>query len=482
MSMLEGTEININSGHSNIVILSDNGVISKENSSYANYITDKINDDNYNIINCDGEFLYKNKFDLNIFSNINDDYYLGKYLGIFSLYIDERVHNLLLKTRFTSLYNENFLNMLFESYYGFSGKLFEEKIDDEDEETSELDVIHNKIDRTFKTINLFTYFSCLNNAIRKGMFRQYNEFEHNDTKIKGRIDVSRQVIKNQSIQGKVCYTTREYTPLNAVNKLILKTHLFYEKNNKKTLSCLMNKYKDAQKHILQLKNLFPNIDEFGTDSLAKQANTKISNMVYKEYEMLRKVSINILKTKGRACFDENDSRVKGVVYDIEKMWSNYIYKNIISKFYEDNNSKIKIKNKKKIYDNDSIINYKNNNVMILSDYSRDFEISYIGGEMEYAKKMFVDKKIDDIIKIAKDNNSKYQVIVFPMGVNDNEELNEIVEAFYQDSAIARYEIDDIVLFEIPFAIFTNAKSYDEFINASNLVCDKIYNLLKENIN
>ena len=120
--------------------------------------------------------------------------------------------------------------------------------------------------------------------------------------------------------------------------------------------------------------------------------------------------------------------------------------------------------------------------MILSDYSRDFEISYLGGEMEYEQKKIVDKRIDDIIKIAKDNDSKYQVIVFPMGVNDNEELKEIVDAFYQDSAIARYELDDIVLFEIPFAIFTNSKSYDEFINASNLVCDKIYNLLKENIN
>ena len=484
MSINNSSEININNLNNNIIILNDNGVISNDNKMYAEYVTSMINEDKYNILNVNGEFLYKDKFDTNIFSKLNDDFQIEKYLGILSLYINESIYNVILKSRFTSIENENFINMLFESYYDLNNKVIQEGLlFDEDEEMNDISLINHKVNRVIKSLNLFTYFSCLQNAIKKGMFRQYNEFEHNDTKIKGRIDVSRQVVKNQSIQGKVCYTTREYTPLNTINKMILKTHMFYEKNNKQVLSILLNNSKDSQKHIMQLKNLFPNIDEFGTDSLSKKGNTKISNMVYKEYEMLRKVCMYILKTKGRCIYDENDSRVKGIVFDIEKMWSNFIYKNIIIKFDEDedNQLEIKFKNNKKIYENDSIIKYKDKNVMILSEYDKSWEDIYLGKDLLEFKKDRLDKKINDIIKIAKDNDAKVQVVIFPIKVGDNENIDEVINAFYTDECISKVENEEVTLLKIPFAVFNNISDYNIFKTTMHKVSKKVLKLLKQNI-
>ena len=134
MSIRSINEINLNNANSNIIIINDNGVISNDNKLYISYIKNLIDEDKYNILNVDGEFLYKDKFDLNIFTNYNlndnnidtsdDNYMIEKYLGVLNFKINDDLYELIMKSRYSSFNDDNFINLLFESYYNLPDKLF----------------------------------------------------------------------------------------------------------------------------------------------------------------------------------------------------------------------------------------------------------------------------------------------------------------------------------------------------------------------
>ncbi|MCQ2978707.1 MAG: hypothetical protein MJ245_02815 [Clostridia bacterium] len=496
MSIRSINEINLNNANSNIIIINDNGVISNDNKLYISYIKNLIDDDKYNILNVDGEFLYKDKFDLNIFTNYNlndnninasdDNYMIEKYLGVLNFKINDDIYELIMKSRYSSFNDDNFINLLFESYYNLPDKLFLDNYNNDGEETNDTKIVYNKVKSINDSLTLFTFISCMNNAIKKGMFRQYNEFEHNDTKIKGRIDVSRHVVKNQSIQGKVCYTTREYTNDNVINKMILKTYMFYEKNQKEILKHVMQNNKDGAKHIVKLKTLFPNIDEYGVSSFtSSKGNTKIVNMVYKEYELLRKCSMNILKSKGKMPFDENDSRVSGIVYDVDNLWTNYIYKNIILKIDTDDEDEIKITKNKNIISNDLIASINDNKIMIKACYNKFFSDTYDELDISDESNEKMSNVINELVFDLDDNDIERGYIIFPYQIkvkHDHDSISNIdlINDFYNNVHVEKVEIPDkdVVIKLIPYAFISDI-DYDEYKTNALTIESNIIDIILE---
>lgn len=466
-------EININNSNNNIIIINDNGVISSSNSSYAKKIQDMINDDNYNIVNIDGHFMYKDKYNSNIFNNENDTYYSKNVAGLFSFNENDINTNVLIKSRFNTINNEYFTNALLESYYDANGKLI-----DDIENIDIKNVALNKINRVKKSLSILEFSSCLKNASKKGTFREYEELEHNDTKVRGRIDVSRQIIENQSIQGKVCYTTKEYTPVNPINKLILKTYLFLEKNNNDLLKRNVNINKDSVKFITQLKNTIPNIDEYGNDSILKQSNFKITNMVYKEYELLRKTCIGIIKSKGEYTFDVNDSRLSGVVMDLDRLWSLYVYKNIVQKINDElknddekKNEEINLLNNKDVTKHDFIFNINNSKVLFDTSYSKLFEDYDQNEELKKNQKIKYDQIINNLISEAKENDINSLYLIYPM--LKTEEVDDY------KTRVKKLPIDDkLTLYKMPYFIDQNIENYDEYKNYNLKMNKEIIKFIK----
>ena len=370
--------------------------------------------------------------------------------------------------------NENLINYILSNTLGFDSQVFERTLNiasAQDEESIKI----NKIKTVNQTLNLLVFINALESAIRKGMFRKYSETECNDSKIKGRIDVSRHIVKNQSIQGKVAYTTREYTPINNVNRLILKTYIFYERTNRKLLKSIMTNYKEVEKHIVKLRGMFPNIEEFSLSTLIGKGNEKIVNLVYKEYEALRKICIGILKSKGESIFDLNDKRAKGIAIDIEEIWKKYVYKNILMKLDEElKNDEEKASNELKLLKNNSTI--RDNFMVHIASKKIAFEAKYSEiWEESMTTNEFVEIKIDKlnedfskIVEFSINQNCHICSILFPYGVNEN--LEENIEKFYgRESIFEKVEVPnvDVTFYKIPYLIPTNIESYDELVNAMN---------------
>ena len=69
---------------------------------------------------------------------------------------------------------------------------------------------------------LFPYF--LQKAVLQGIYREYSRCEHNDNRVRGAIDISAHIRNNYPFRnGKIAYTTREYSYDNSVTQLIRHT-------------------------------------------------------------------------------------------------------------------------------------------------------------------------------------------------------------------------------------------------------------------
>lgn len=70
----------------------------------------------------------------------------------------------------------------------------------------------------------------LKKAITQGIYKQYKTQKYNDANVRGAIDVNRHIRYNMPFNGKVAYTTREYSYDNDITQLIRHTIEYISKH------------------------------------------------------------------------------------------------------------------------------------------------------------------------------------------------------------------------------------------------------------
>ncbi len=70
---------------------------------------------------------------------------------------------------------------------------------------------------------MFMFPPLLKSAMRQGIYREYKNYRHNDSNIRGPIDFNRHLAKNVPFVGNVAYSTREYSHDNSMTQLIRHT-------------------------------------------------------------------------------------------------------------------------------------------------------------------------------------------------------------------------------------------------------------------
>ena len=77
----------------------------------------------------------------------------------------------------------------------------------------------------------FVFAAQIERAYRKGLYRRYRTYECNDSKVKGKIDITRHIRLNPLNNGKIAYSYREYTADNDVNKMIFTAYTYLQKRH-----------------------------------------------------------------------------------------------------------------------------------------------------------------------------------------------------------------------------------------------------------
>lgn len=185
-------------------------------------------------------------------------------------------------------------------------------------------------------ISMFPKF--LNNAMKKGLYKEYKVRQNNDTNIKGVIDFKRHLKENVPFLGKIAYNTREYSYENPVVHLIRYTIEFIKRRRGLRQVLYMNDVTRENVHVIEANSL--HFEAAGvTKTIHHNAKNPIRHGYYLEYQALQRICIAILRAESHYFTRDSDNEVYGVLFDGAWLFEEYINTLIGSRYLHPQNTK-----------------------------------------------------------------------------------------------------------------------------------------------
>jgi len=247
-----------------------------------------------------------------VFNYWGQQYYCSKYIGVLHYEDEEVQETITIGSRFDAGEQQNFLNYIFNKAYQTSGKIFEDMQPD------------SSVDRTWDMLLMLVYRNQLADALRKGQYRCYRVFQHNNARVKGKIEITRHMKENPLFNGRIAYSTREYTVDNDMNRLILLTYHCLEERYGSMFLNMIHKEDAVRRGIQQLSNEVNNSQTMDPKEILKHTVKPINHPLYSKYEALRKTCRMILKRLGFNVYSQEGNKVSGVLIDIASLWEKYL--------------------------------------------------------------------------------------------------------------------------------------------------------------
>ncbi|WP_297246105.1 restriction endonuclease [uncultured Brachyspira sp.] len=166
---------------------------------------------------------------------------------------------------------------------------------------------------------IYMFISFFKRALRQGLFKQYKLIKHNDSNVKGTIDINRYIKNNIPFNGKISYNTREYSYDNNITQLIRHTIEYINTKNKYLLSY----DSEIKNYVQQIFYSTPSYERNKRESIINKNLKKLSHPYYYEYEPLRKICIQILRHE-KLKYGSNDNTVYGLLFDGAWLFEEYL--------------------------------------------------------------------------------------------------------------------------------------------------------------
>lgn len=166
---------------------------------------------------------------------------------------------------------------------------------------------------------MFPYF--LKSALRQGLYREYKNFNHNDSNIKGTIDIGKHIAKNVPFVGNIAYLTREYSYDNNLTELIRHTIEFMK--TKMYGQSVLNVDRETienVKTIVEHTHLYNKNDR--NSVINKNLRVK-SHPYYTEYRPLQTLCLQILRMD-EVKYGESSDEICGILFDGAWLWEEYV--------------------------------------------------------------------------------------------------------------------------------------------------------------
>ncbi|WP_297203927.1 restriction endonuclease [uncultured Brachyspira sp.] len=303
---------------------------------------------------------------------------------------------------------------------------------------------------------IYMFISFFKRALRQGLFKQYKLIKHNDSNVKGTIDINRYIKNNIPFNGKISYNTREYSYDNNITQLIRHTIEYINNKNRYILSC-DNEIKDYTHQIFYST---PSYERNKRESIINKNLKKLSHPYYYEYEPLRKICIQILRHE-KLKYGREDNTVYGLLFDGAWLFEEYLNSFLSKENFvhaENRNSKNGIKlldNGWRVYPDFYKIE-NDNNIVLDAKYKR----------LNYSDSESIDRNDKhQIVSYAYTLNAKKAGFIYPIESNNyknnfyigklNRKYNKYNNA---DCKIYKYAL------KIPNQNFRNIKEFAEVMN------------------
>ena len=239
--------------------------------------------------------------DQKIFETVNQEIKTGNVIG----FLGCGQEKLTISSRFSDESNDHFLHYLLQKVLHIN--------------LTSLDVALSREDKLYQLL-MYLFPKYLQAAIRKGLYKEYQRFSHNDSHVKGVIDVRNHLKRNAPFMGNVAYTTREFTYDNPLMQLIRHT-IEYIKIQKSFRSLLDNN----RETIAEIIRVSPSYKLADRAKIIRMNKIKpIRHAYFREYRKLQELCLMILNQEKHG-LGYQEQKIHGILFDVAWLWEEYVY-------------------------------------------------------------------------------------------------------------------------------------------------------------
>lgn len=168
-------------------------------------------------------------------------------------------------------------------------------------------------------IYVFPY--CLLRALRQGLFQAYRQYECNDSKVKGAIDIARHLKLNLPFAGKIAYRMREYSADNPVMQLIRHTMEFIKLDKRRAV--ILSSDEEIKNAVYLITEATPSYNAQERGKVIFQNLRGGNHPYFTEYTVLRNLCLRILR-HDKVSTGNDDKHIRGIVFDGAWLWEEYL--------------------------------------------------------------------------------------------------------------------------------------------------------------
>ena len=282
------------------------------------------------------------------------------------------------------------------------------------------------------------YYTIYLKALNQGLYKKYKRVEYNDSKVKGVINLSKQIKYNMPFNGRIYYTAREYSFDNEITQLIRHT-IEYLKTEEIFREFISNTSKELKEYINKIIHATPSYNKRERFFIINKNLKKLSHPYFYEYEPLRRVCIKILK-KETFKYDTEKDKVYGILFDGAYLWEEYLATVLRGVIHSENKSSKNginlLSNNWRVYPDF----YKKNEIVLDAKYKR-LDGNNIGSEDKH-----------QIVSYAYTLNAKRAYFIYPSSQLESSK-NEIGKLKNIDCEVGTFS----------FAIPSEYNSFVDFI-------------------
>ena len=183
------------------------------------------------------------------------------------------------------------------------------------------DLSHNNEQEDIFDFIMFMFPYFLKSALRQGVYREYQNYRHNDANLKGTIDIGRHIARNIPFVGNIAYSTREYSHDNNMTELIRHTIEFMK--TKKYGQAVLNIDKETIENVNTIIEHTPLYSKNDRGSVMSRNLRMKIHPYYTEYRPLQTLCMQILRME-EVKYGESDDEICGILFDGAWLWEEYV--------------------------------------------------------------------------------------------------------------------------------------------------------------
>ena len=239
--------------------------------------------------------------DQKILETVNQEIKTGNVIG----FLGCGQERLTISSRFSYESNYHFLHYLLQKVLNIN--------------LTSLDVGLSPEDKLYQLL-IYLFPKYLQAALRKGLYKEYQRFSHNDSHVKGVIDVGNHLKRNVPFMGNVAYTTREFTYDNPLMQLIRHTIEYIK--IQKSFGALLDSNRENMAEIVRVTPSYKLSDRAKIIRMNKIK--PIRHAYFREYRKLQELCLMILNREKHG-LGYQEQKINGILFDVSWLWEEYVY-------------------------------------------------------------------------------------------------------------------------------------------------------------